>query len=750
MKIVRLFLLLGVSAMLLALAWDYHESSQSNGERRVEIPEELPIDLNSKSGRWQWSQSSGESNRIEVSADSFREVRDSTVFELSGVELKIHHLHDSKYDEITTEKALFQASTGVLSSDETVVMRLGLSSGAGGDSGGKPTVIRTSGVTFDSKAGISSTERHTEYEFDGGSGESKGSYYDSQSRMFKMLAEARLVGAPNAPGSPAPRLEANELVYFEKEQRIDLHGDVMLQRGAQHVNAEEAHVYLENGALARIEAISAAGSDQRADRHADFRADRIEVFYRQGSTVERIAGTGNARLVSVGKASSTSAVADWIDLRYVMLSGAQDSILDEADARGRAELEWTAGGFGVQDRGSRRLTSEWIHLKMRSGGGDVENLETLAPGKLELASGGNDQEGRVLTAQKIEAAYAPGNKIKQLHASGEVHVRTLPPPSESGTGRFAPLQTWSGRLLAAFDPASGDVRWLKQWDGFRFTERDRSGSGQEAMYRPSGQQVEIIGDALVEEPAGRINAARIYLDQAREMMTAEGDVTTSFVESPQPADKSGDPVFFSAAKPVFASGGRLVRTQQTGHISYSDGARMWQGDNRIAADRIDIYRGDHLLEAEGNVVTHLKPAGKSKRAAQPLRVSADSLSYDNRANRAYYRGKAELRRDVLTVTADSIEGILRPDGGENGLDWALATGDVSIREAKAEGGRRGYGNEAQFWPNEDRIVLRGEPARLIGTAGDETRGRALTYSVGGDRLLVRGNTEERALSVRRP
>lgn len=751
MKVLRLFLLLGVSAMLLALAWDYTASRHASEVRLADIPETLPVELNSKSGRWQWSQSSGESNRIEVSAGSFREVRDSMVFDLLDVELKIHHLNDSKFDQISTSKALFQAGTGQLTSDAPVVMRLGLSAAGEAPGGKRPTIIRGSGVTFDSKAGISSTGRHTEYEFDGGSGESTGAYYDSQHRMFKMLADVRLTGRPSGPDEPPPTIQADELVYFEDAQRIDLHGNVVLERGRQRVHADDAFVFLQDGALARIEATHAAGLDSQSGRQVEFRADRLEVHYGAGNAVERIAGNGGARLQSTSAKSSTDVTADWIDLRYAMAPGTTDSLLDEADARGAARLEWWA--TAAPPAGTRRLTSEWIHLKMRLGGGEVEKLSTMQPGKLELASDKHGA-GRVLTAKMIEADYAAGNAIRQLHASGNVDVQTLPPTGVVPPPKSAALHTTSDRLLAEFKPQSGELDWLKQWDGFEFTQGERSGSGNEATYWPEGERIEIRGDAAVEEPSGRIQAARILLEQAREAMTAEGSVTSSFQESKRPSGggAAARPGIFQVGRPVYASADRLVRNAGAAQISYSGRARMWQGENRIEAERIDIFQHDRILEAKGHVVTFLnsRAAGQDG-AGRAMRVSAESLRYDDRASRVYYREKSELQNNDLTVSADTIEAILQPsaEGGSNGLEWALARGAVEIKELGPKGGRRGAGAEAEYWPNEERIVLSGEPARLANPSGDETRGRRLTYSVDGDRLLVRGNTAERAFSARR-
>ena len=108
-----------------------------------------------------------------------------------------------------------------------------------------------------------------------------------------MLSNARLYGEKRNAGTPAPMIRADELVYFEDAQRIDLHGNVVLERGTQRVSADDAFVFLQDGVLSRIEATHAAGVDSPPGRQIEFQADRLEVHYGTGNAVERIAGARN-------------------------------------------------------------------------------------------------------------------------------------------------------------------------------------------------------------------------------------------------------------------------------------------------------------------------------------------------------------------------------------------------------------------------------------------------------------------------
>jgi lipopolysaccharide transport protein LptA len=137
---------------------------------------------------------------------------------------------------------------------------------------------------------------------------------------------------------------------------------------------------------------------------------------------------------------------------------------------------------------------------------------------------------------------------------------------------------------------------------------------------------------------------------------------------------------------------------------------------------------------------------------RPIEVRADAMRYDEATRQIEYDGSVELRRDTLRVKAKELDAWLAPPGAAGSrLEKAVAGGAVEIAETAVHGPppRQGFGERAQFFPGEDKVILEGEPARVISARQDTTRGSELTYHLGDDRLLVLGSPQERSYSLRR-
>ena len=765
MKKLRVLLLLGVTAMLGAVVWDYLDSQPTEEEVQAEQPKVIPSDVTSQATRWTWSQSSGDRRKVEVVADSFRQARETFLFDLEGVELKIFHEDGAKFDYIVTQAAQFDTRSGTLFSEGEVLLSLGIPADQPDPGSGEHTKIRTSGVRFETRTGVATTERYTEYEFEGGVAHSVGVYYDSPHRYVRMESQVYIERFPGGAHRPSLKIRSNELHYYEDGQRVHLVGDVSLERGSQQIQSTEAIVFLERGDIRRINASEAQGVEKQSGRTIRFRARRVDVFYSPLQTVEQVNGSGDAEVSSTTATSRITASGERIDLRYVTPMGRNESVLQAAHIRDRAVVQSIPNETGDRGADIRRVRAAWIKLAMDEDGRDIQVLRTLAPGTLDLVPTDPSRRRRTLQARRMTAHYAPDNRLRKLNAEGDVQVKSHPPMLQQPAERpRAVLKTWSEALMAEFDPLSGEMRRLQQWSGFRFDQGGRRGRAEKAEFDWEANEIELRNAARVWESTGSVSADRILLDENTGDFQAFGRVSSTHQES------GGDPVSggartggpFSSEEPVYATADRMVSNQATGLLDYRGNARLWQGHNRIEADHIEIHRQSQTLSASGKAVSLLqpsegqrdKPPRQSGTNAPPVRVSADSIFYEEAGRRAVYRGGVELHRGRLKVLSDELEAFLEPDesadSGQNRLKKAIARGQVRIFEPANAGtpGRRAFGVEADYDPATGKVVLRGNPARLTSDSGRHTSGTELTYQVNDDRLLVLGSGANRSYSYR--
>jgi lipopolysaccharide transport protein LptA len=758
MKSLRFLLLLVLGAVVAAVVTDYLDTREANLHIRVVPPDRIPANLNTQSGKWEWSQSVGGNRAIKIVAGAYRQANNSVGLELDDVELRIFHDDRNSFDLIQTAVALFDTQAELLHSDVDVFITLGIPSEASVDPSSHPTRVHGSGMTFESKTGICKTERHTEYEFEGGRGSSTGAYYDPSRHFFRMESKVFLEHFGAGPGRPTARVHAGRLTHYEDEQRLDFDGGVDLERGVEKLTAQRAVVHLDGSAARRVEAWKASGSNRQPARAVAYKSDHLEVLLNEDQSLEKVSGWGAAQLESLSAGSRIQAEGGRIDLNYRTAPDVTESLLQTVHLRDKARVEERP--VSSKQVSARRLQADWIELQMAENGDDLKTLSTLSRGRLDLLPPPGSGVRRQLEADRIQGLYTTGNRIEHLRATGKVEIESVA-GSDDRKRRTPPLETWSENFEGVFDPKTGSMRSVKQWSDFRFERGPRHGRATEALFKTASNEVELTGEAEVWDPSGTVSADLILLNENTGDYTARGSATSSFTESApeKPGAESGSDLF-APGDPVFAGAEEIISKGKTGVLQLSGDARLWQAQDRLEADSIHILRAEKTLRAERNVVHYLREENTKTSPHSPpgsdlVQIKSAEMQYEENRHLARYRGSVEFRRSDLTVLSDHLEAHLSPgnqtEGSPSRLDKALASGDVTIRENRRRAGasRAAFGRTAEYLPGESKVVIEGDPARIQDGRRGATEGRQLTYYLDDDRLLVQGGPEERARTLRR-
>jgi lipopolysaccharide export system protein LptA len=166
---------------------------------------------------------------------------------------------------------------------------------------------------------------------------------------------------------------------------------------------------------------------------------------------------------------------------------------------------------------------------------------------------------------------------------------------------------------------------------------------------------------------------------------------------------------------------------------------------------VDIDREQHSLTASGNVVTQLVEDSDEPGSASELTiVRAANMVYTEGNRLARYTGGVALNRPGLDLKALELQAYLAEQGADSRLDKAFADGKVRIVRTAPQRTLTGTSEHAEYYTDEEKIILReGEP-QLIDSKWGTTRGSELTYFANDDRLLVNGAPNRPATSrVRR-
>jgi len=706
---------------------------------------------------WTYTHTSNQKTVITVHADDLQEVDGKQ--QLSGVQLDIYHKEGDEYDHVKSAKAEFDMAQGILYSDGEVDIILGVK--ANEPPTGKLMSIKSSGVRVESKTGKASTDRLATFQFDRGDGHAVGAEYDPDSRELKMHSQIELIWRGADPKTVPMKIETAELYYKERDHKVFLAPWSKLTRDTLTLNAGPAEVTLNDGSLKQVDTTMAHGVDQRPARNLDYSANQLSLEFNDSNQIQKITGTDSARLVNTADTTVTTLTADRVVMDFDTTG--DDSLLQNALASGHGVMESKPVlKPGLDPADTRILKSEVIRTKMRPGGQELESVETDTPAAIEFIPNKPDQPHRWMNGERISIAYAAKNQIQSFR-SRAVSTRTEKPKPPDAKETPAPELTWSNDLTATFQPNSSQIAKLEQWNNFRYQAGDRRAKADRAALDQPNNRIDLTGSARVWDSTGSADADKIVLNQANGDFSAEGNVSSTRLPDKSKNDNkdSQGGGMLSEDEPLHARAAKMQTTDNNLQVRYEGHAVLWQGANRLEADTVEIDRDNSLLKAHGHVVSQLldkakddpDPKGGGKAGSKPSPsakpatnqagrvftiVRAPELEYNDEQRIAVYKDGVVLERTDMKVKAREIRAFLRNDSNDSSLDHAFAEGKVEVERSIPGRARNGTSEHAEYYPDEDKVILEGGKPRFVDSLKGMTQGDKLTWFSSDDRLLVDG------------
>lgn len=719
-------------------------------------PKALPPNTTASALDWTSTQTKDGKPIVSVRAKDMQEIGGK--YELTGVELRLFHKEGNEYDQVKSVKAEFDINQGILYSDGEVEITMGVQ--ADQPPNGRLMVIKSSGVHFESKTGKASTDRPATFQFDRGNGKAVGAEYDPNTRELHMRSQVELIWRGSDPKSKPMKVETSDLTYKERESKVYLAPWSKLTRDTLALSAGPAVVTLDDGSIQLVETSNAHGTDRRPGRNIEYAADQLVMNFDDSGQVKHITGTQNAKLTSTAETAVTNTTSDRVDLDFDTTG--EDSTLQTALSTGHSVVESKPiPKAGSDTPETRILKSDVIKTVMRAGGQEIESMETETAGGLEFVPNVPGRPHRFMNGDRIWIAYGPKNQI-QTFRSINVATRTEnaraadPSKTKDPNQPQAPVLTWSKDLLATFEPNSSQLSKLEQWNDFRYEEGDRKAKAHHAILDQPKNLITLFTEARVWDTTGSADADKILLDQKSGDFTAQGNVnSTRMPDKKKDQSSSG---MLSQDEPLHAKSKNMASTDNNLKIRYEGNALLWQGANRLQADVVEIDRDNNILKAHGHVISQLLDKAKDddtrKPATKPAArvftvVKAPELTYNDDDRLAIYQGGALLNRPNMQVKAREIQAFLRDDTDDSSLDHAFADGKVEIVQTAPGRIRNGSSEHAEYYVDEDKVILeQGQPQFLDNVRGS-TRGNKLTWFSRDDRLLVNGAVSQPAKSVLR-
>lgn len=738
MRRTRRLILLLIGLILGGAGFTYYVQKTTQARNAPGKPASLPDRVSAQASDWSHSETRDGIPFYDVSAKSFRQDAGGAI-ELGGVTLKLYSKDGKKFDQIKSAKADFDVGNGLLSSDGDVEITMGVEAGSDKpQTPGRLMVIQTSAVRFESKTGKAWTEKPASFRFDRGEGSSLGAEYDPNARELHMRHNAKLKWFDS---SKPMEVEAGSLVYKEAESKVWLLDWSKFKRDTLSMDAGPAIVSLENGAIRHVEAQNARGVDAQKERQVQYSANRLDLHFTDKGAVEDVIGDGDAKLVSTSGTGETTVTSNRLDLDFE--AAGEESTLKKATAVGSSQIESKPLGKDPANAPDTRiLRSEVIAMHMRPGGEEIDKVQAEAPGNIDFVPNRPGQKKRHMEGNGITIQYGAANQI-QAFTAVDVTTRTESEPVKEVPQPAA--VTSSKGMAAEFEPKTGAMVKLEQWGNFKYQEGVRQATADRASLEQAADRIVLTGAARVWDPTGSTAAKTIVMGQKTGDVQAEGDVTSTRL----PSQKSKAPqpgALLSGDEPLQAKAGKMTTTDDNQQIRYEGNALMWQGSNRLQADRIDIDRRNGRLQAQGNVFSQMldkAATAKQKRGPVYTLVRAPEMSYSDKERLANYRGGVMLTRGPMIVNSRELRAFLTADGKEgSSLDHAFADGSVKIVETTPQRTRTGTSEHAEYWVAEERVLLHGGEPQIVDSLKGTTKGRRLTYFSSSDKLMVEGGQNQ--------
>lgn len=762
-KTIKRLLILIIAAVSLAVGFSYWRRARTREAPRR--PEALGQEVAGATREIEYAEHRRGQMIFRVRARRYLETRGGKHL-LEGIEAQNFGRDGTRRDEIRSEFCSYDERSASVEFEGNVVLRTT-----------EGIEVRADALNYD-KAGETARIERAFYVRRGRlEGRGRKLDYSFATGDVSIAEGFEFVGRPEGEGAEPVRAGGLRANYYRKRGLISLRDDVSMEQGGNKLAAEAIDLILGDRAIERIEAtgnpifvrrqqdggdslrgaritVSFAApnllSEVRATNGSELalhqpgwgsklEAGTIVIYFNPNGNIERLYAEERNRLELSGGRDNMLLEGERLDatfdsaaslLRKITIAGGARLLTGESGRRAPAGSELTAdkiqfhfSGQGSMERiesygqarwreqtrfGTRAVAGRFLEIDYQKDGRNPKSLSCSRGCAVELPAGGG-QGGRRIEAERIYALFAQGSSLlESFSAQGGAKMT-----EESEPG---PLRLWADKLAAGFSGA-GEIERLELEGSAGLSRGELEARGERALLNEN-RELTLYGEPVITRGETTTRASEVFYHMDKEVLRARGARTVSRGHSAALpfADREGE-VFISASS-LEAQGSRAV---------YSGRARAAQGEKLIAAERFEIDEAQGTFAAAGGTRTVLFRAvdGDKKK----ITITAPFASYNMTSRQLSYQEGVVLNLDRAEVRARKVRAELDESGEVKKL---TAEGEVEIKQP----GRGGSGSRLDYFLEEDKYLLSGEPAEIIDEKRGKSQGRRLTFYGSNGRISI--------------
>lgn len=326
-----------------------------------------------------------------------------------------------------------------------------------------------------------------------------------------------------------------------------------------------------------------ASTDPRGKSTAT--ATQFDLFVNSDGWIERIIADGGVE----GSREAAGSADHFTAANVVLNMTPQHNLLREMTATGNVKATSRMGAE------SRAIETESLLAtfgpSQHDGQQAIQSVSTLAPGTIETKSA---DETTTLHAKRFVAQFASTGRLDSLQGHGGATVTRK-------IGSAPPQIIKAAELAAKFSP-DGEWQTLDETGDVHFQQADRQASADRANIVRSTELILLDGSPVLTDSMSRTTAKNVAINQKSGDIRATGGVLSTYFPSAQNSAMS------LGSGPGHISAETLTGSTTSGHVTYLNHARLWQGDSVLEANQIEIWRDEKKLQATGSVVANFPQA----------------------------------------------------------------------------------------------------------------------------------------------
>jgi lipopolysaccharide export system protein LptA len=267
----------------------------------------------------------------------------------------------------------------------------------------------------------------------------------------------------------------------------------------------------------------------------------------------------------------------------------------------------------------------------------------------------------------------------------------------------------------------------------KFTELDQTAIADSFVFNSANEMVQLRGaEPTAWDSKARIKAKEIDWETRSGRSTFRGSVSATYYNSKH----SGKATPFSDEnKPFYLTSNSAELDHNSDIGVFTGNARGWQGSNYVRGERIELRQRESQMLVSGGVQSLLYNVKKASNgdSSVPVFASAAELSYDGNARIVKYDRNVDIRQgnDRIVGGSASIKLDSRNEMVQTNVD-----ADVSVTQS----GRKAFADALVYTAVDDKLFLRGRPARVEDAQIGSTQGDELVIYLNDRRMTGEGRS----------